>query len=211
MNYPLNDAVLGFFAKGEMNSIEFEQEVIRTNFFYTQSVNNNMYNLLDSHDTPRFLHQTGENKELLKLAYVFLMTHTGAPSIYYGNEVGMTGNQDPDCRRPMRWKTEDQDLELLSFMKQLIRIRKAHKTLRDEGELRFHTSVHTDVLIYQRVTDNENFVILINRSNQSRTFRLPVELQNKNFLDLWTNEQKTLKAEMEQKSYGFAILKQIIE
>ena len=210
MNYPINDAVLGFFAKGEMNSIEFEQEVIRTNFFYPQSVNNHMYNLLDSHDTPRFLHQTGENKELLKLAYVFIMTHTGAPSIYYGNEIGMTGNQDPDCRRPMRWRTENQDLELLSFMKQLIRIRKTYKALRDEGELRFHTSVNTDVLVYQRVTDNENFVILINRSNQSQTFRLPVELQNKNLLDLWTNEQKTLIAEMELKSYGFAILKQII-
>ncbi|MDF2845190.1 MAG: alpha-amylase [Herbinix sp.] len=106
MNYPLNDAVLGFFAKGEMNSIEFEQEVIRTNFFYTQSVNNNMYNLLDSHDTPRFLHQTGENKELLKLAYVFLMTHTGAPSIYYGNEVG---NRGSGFRTLIIYETVDKD------------------------------------------------------------------------------------------------------
>ncbi len=209
MNYPLNDAVLGFFAKGEMNSTEFEQEVIRTNFYYPQSVNNHMYNLLDSHDTPRFLHQAGENKELLKLAYVFMMTHTGAPSIYYGNEVGMTGNQDPDCRRPMRWKTEDQDLELLSFMKQLIRIRKEHKVLRDKGELHFYKSENPDVLIYQRASEIENYVIVMNRSYQSQNFRLPSEIQGLNFIDLWVNQQVVLNNEMELKPYEFMVLQQI--
>ncbi|MDF2484459.1 MAG: ThMA [Herbinix sp.] len=207
MNYPLNDAVLGFFAKQELNCEEFAQEVSHANFQYPKHVNDHMYNLIDSHDTPRFLHQAGENKELLKLAYVFMMTHTGSPSIYYGNEVGMTGGQDPDCRRPMRWNTEDQDIELMAFMKQLIRIRKDHDVLRDRGEFRFHKSEHSDILVYQRSTEKEVYLILINRSNQSHRIRLPEEIHNRSFLDLWRNEQITTEDHMELKPYGFILLK----
>jgi glycosidase len=209
MNYPLNDAVIGFFAKEELNSIEFAQEVTRTNFQYPKHVNDRMYNLIDSHDTPRFLYQTGDRKELLKLAYVFMMTHTGAPSVYYGNEVGMTGKQDPDCRRPMLWTTEDQDIELLAFMKQLIRIRKEHKVLRDEGDLRFLMSEHPDVLIYRRRVESEVYTILINRSNHSQLFRLPEDILKRSLLDLWCNEQITVEDQIELKPYGFIIAKTI--
>jgi glycosidase len=136
-----------------------------------------------------------------------MMTHTGAPSVYYGNEVGMTGKQDPDCRRPMLWKTEDQDIELLAFMKQLIRIRKERKVLRDEGDLRFHKSEHPDILVYQRRAENEVYTILINRSNQSQLYRLPEDIHNRSFLDLWRNEQITVEDQIELKPFGFIIMK----
>jgi glycosidase len=207
MNYPLNDAVIGFFAKEELNSEEFAQEVTRANFQYPKHVNDCMYNLIDSHDTPRFLYQTGERKELLKLAYVFMMTHTGAPSVYYGNEVGMTGKQDPDCRRPMLWKTEDQDIELLAFMKQLIRVRKENIVLRDEGDLCFHKSEHPDILMYQRRAENVVYTILINRSNQNQLCRLPEDIRKRSLLDLWWNEQITVEDQIELKPFGFTIMK----
>ena len=59
-------------------------------------------NLLDSHDTARFLSITG-SKAALRLATLFQMTYPGAPCVYYGNEIGMEGRKDPDCRRTFNW------------------------------------------------------------------------------------------------------------
>jgi cyclomaltodextrinase / maltogenic alpha-amylase / neopullulanase len=207
MNYPLKDAVVDFIAKDKLNSMEFIWEVNKIDFQYPRHVNGNMYNLLDSHDTPRFLNITGENKERLKLAYVFLMTHPGAPSIYYGNEVGMTGNQDPDCRRPMIWEKEEQDLELFQFLKQLIKVRKAHDLLRYEGKLKFLSpGINSDVLVYKRFNAQESYYILINRSVKTQKISLPDEMCNRSFMDLWVKERKELSNTIDIKPYGFYIL-----
>jgi glycosidase len=208
MNYPLQNAVVGFFAKDTIDSREFAHEVSRINFQYPKHVNRNMYNLLDSHDTPRFLNQTGENKDKLKLAYVFMMMHTGAPSIYYGDEVGMTGKQDPDCRRPMLWEEKDQDQELLAFMKKLIRIRKEHAVLRYKGDLCFLPSGnHPEVLLYKRYCGKEAYYILMNRSDKKCVLQLPEEMCNQRFYDLWQEMPINSAGCMELRPYGFTLLK----
>lgn len=60
-------------------------------------------NLLDSHDVPRFFSILNENEYLMKLSICFLFTYLGIPMIYYGDEIGLTGKQDPENRRPMEW------------------------------------------------------------------------------------------------------------
>ena len=208
MNYPLQSAVAGFFAKNTLDSLEFTHEVSRINFQYPKHVNCHMYNLLDSHDTPRFLYQAEGNKGKLKLAYVFMMTHMGAPSIYYGDEVGMTGKQDPDCRRPMLWKKEDQDLELLAFMKKLIRIRKEHAVLRDQGELCFlSVGNYPEALLYKRFCGNEVYYVLMNRSDEKCVLPLPEEMYHQRFYDLWHEKPIGPVDGMELEPYGFTLLK----
>ncbi|NJN44045.1 MAG: alpha-amylase, partial [Anaerolineae bacterium] len=60
----------------------------------------------------------GEDKSALKLSLLFQMTIPGAPNIYYGDEIGMTGAGDPDCRRAFRWdQPETWDQDLLQFYK----------------------------------------------------------------------------------------------
>lgn len=210
MNYPLCDAIAGFFALEQLDSEEFAKEMIRVNFGYPKHVNDHMYNLIDSHDTPRFLHLTGENKERLKLAYLFLMTHTGSPSIYYGDEVGMTGRQDPDCRRPMLWDKEKQDANLLNFTKQLLRLRKEHNVLRDKGDIRFIPSNHPDLLLYQRFTEDKVYSILINRSESEQSLMLPEDMANISYHDLWRGEQITLFDKIALEPYGFYILSEAL-
>lgn len=208
MNYPLNDAMIDYFANDSLDTLGFSHQVIKANFNYPRHVNENMYNLLDSHDTPRFLHLTGENTDRLKLAYVFLMTHMGSPSLYYGDEIGMTGGHDPDCRRPMIWEEENQDLDMLAFIKQLIRIRKSHEILRHKGELCFlQENVHEDVLLYKRYDETESYYILINRSSKELWYQLPDEMCNQRFNDLWNKEQIKLSQSICIKPYGFYILK----
>lgn len=57
----------------------------------------------------------GEDKRKLKLTVVFLFTFMGTPCIYYGDEIGLTGYEDPDCRKCMEWDQGKQDRELYDF------------------------------------------------------------------------------------------------
>ena len=66
---------------------------------YPEAITQVQLNMLDSHDTARFVNQAGGDREALRLSLLLLMALPGAPCIYYGTEVGMTGGPDPDCRR----------------------------------------------------------------------------------------------------------------
>ena len=91
-------------------------------------------NLLDSHDTPRFLSMVGGDTASLRLATLIQMTMPGAPSIYYGDEIGMSGEQDPGCRGAFPWQDEAAwDRELLAFISGAIALRNDHPVLRRGG------------------------------------------------------------------------------
>jgi len=94
-------------------------------------------NLLDSHDTARLLSIAGgekesssaEAQETVKLATLLLLTFPGAPSIYYGDEIGLAGAVDPDCRRGFPPEAE-WNQQVLDYHRQLIALRHAHPALR---------------------------------------------------------------------------------
>ncbi len=71
-------------------------------------------NLLSSHDMPRFLSLLREDKATFKLATLFQMTYPGAPCIYYGDEIGLTGGKDPGCRKAFPWDENRWDADLLA-------------------------------------------------------------------------------------------------
>ena len=129
MNYPFRNAALDFVAREEITASEFVNELgfLRGNLNNAcQSV---LWNLLDSHDTPRTLHQCGEDKRKMKLLAAIQLLLSGMPFIYYGDEVGMTGGPDPDCRRGMLWDEGRQDKDMLAYYKRLIQIRKSYSCL----------------------------------------------------------------------------------
>ena len=69
----------------------------------------------------------------MKLLAAIQLLLPGMPFIYYGDEVGMTGGQDPDCRRGMLWEDARQDKDMLSYYKRLIAVRKSNPCL-TEGD-----------------------------------------------------------------------------
>ncbi|MBI3761980.1 MAG: glycoside hydrolase family 13 protein, partial [Chloroflexi bacterium] len=79
---------------------DFVDEILA---LYDWQVNLTLLNLLDSHDTARFLSVARGDESALRLATLFQMTYPGAPSIYYGDEIGLDGGSDPDCRKTMPW------------------------------------------------------------------------------------------------------------
>jgi len=213
MNYPLYEAVLNFFAKGKIDSHTFTLDYNHAMFLYPKNINAYMYNLVDSHDTERILHACGEDIRKMKLAYLFMLTNIGAPTIYYGDEVGMTGGMDPDCRRPMIWDMEQQNLDMLNFMKTMIRIRKEHKELAHMGEFRWHELEPEDVLtganviIYERYIEGESsIIIIINNGERDSTFYIPKTINKGSYTDLITLDTIELSEQLTLKSYGHYIL-----
>jgi cyclomaltodextrinase / maltogenic alpha-amylase / neopullulanase len=130
-------------------------------------------NLLDSHDTARLITIAGGDRASVRLATLLLMTYPGAPSIYYGDEIGMPGtNFDPDTRRTMQWdKQETWDHDLLAFHKQAIALRKAHPALRTGAYRRL--AADQDTYAFARSGDGETLLVAVNVAEQPRSIALP--------------------------------------
>ena len=129
MNYPFKNAVTDFFAKKEISSNEFSDILAANRMLYMDSVTKQMWNLIDSHDTKRFLTECNDDLESMKLAVAFQFTYLGVPYIYYGDEIGMNGGDDPFNRRCMIWDEKDQNSDMFEYFKKMIKIRKENKEL----------------------------------------------------------------------------------
>ena len=120
-----------------------------------------MFNQLDSHDTARFKSLLGRDVARLPLAVVWLFSWPGVPCIYYGDEVGLDGDNDPFCRKPFPWDEKQQDAELLALYQRLAALRKATPALRHGGcEVLY---AEGDVVVFVRVLGAERVMVAINR------------------------------------------------
>jgi glycosidase len=121
-------------------------------------------NLLESHDTARFLTTASGDNASLILATLLTMTFPGAPCIYYGSEVGVTGSLDPQCRRAFPWNEGEWDMELLTAHRELTALRHGHPALRAVG----YRCVSADgyLYVFERFDDNERLVIAVNAGDE---------------------------------------------
>ena len=125
MNYHFRDAILGFIADGTLSATEFAGKMGYMKGTIHSETYDVLWNLIDCHDTPRFMHLVKKNKKKQLLAAGIQMLSHGCPMLYYGDEVGMTGGNDPDCRRGMLWKEEKQDKAILEYYKKFLALRKS--------------------------------------------------------------------------------------
>lgn len=191
MNYLFTAAALNFFAGGHLNmdviqhaggikdrihrmhARSFADEVERIINLYPQEITFAQLNLLDSHDMPRFLSCANGDKNSLKLAWLFLFTMPGAPCIYYGDEVGVDGGHDPDCRKSFPWDEAKWDVDLLHYAKACITLRKSQKALRRGEYRRIHTE--DDLMVFARTLKEDTVIVTFNASNSTRSFEYAFE------------------------------------
>ena len=199
MNYPFKIAMTDFFAKRVIDGKKFNNILSLSRASYMKSITSQMLNLIDCHDTKRFLTECSNDKDKMKLAIAFQFTYLGVPYIYYGDEVGMSGGDDPDCRRCMIWDEKLQDLSLKKLYKDMIKLRKENKALIFGSYKNLYTKENT--LAYLRSYEDEKIVVLINNSHKEETAALNLEATGKDLLSGETIKLDVIK--LKPMSYKF--------
>ena len=186
MNYSFTEAVIDFIAKDKIGPSEFDNRLALNRMNYREDITNSLLNLLDSHDTPRILRHCNEDKDKMKLAVLFQMTYPGVPMVLYGDELGLTGGDDPDSRRCMPWDDDKADYDLRAYYKKLIKIRKNNKILQ-KGEFEsFVINEAKNIYSFKRKLEDREVIVIINNNPEKREICL--RSQNKNYIDLLTNK-----------------------
>lgn len=177
MNYLFTNAAVCYFAAETyprtyrrehfgwqpLDGLGFGRAVDAMYGLYDWEINFAQWNMLDSHDTARVLWMMGEDKSAVKLAVLAQMTMPGAPMIYYGAEIGMTGADDPYCRAAFPWGDEGQwDMDLRAHYQRAIALRQAYPVLRTGS----FESVYAKNGVYgfRRVLNGAEAVVLFNNA-----------------------------------------------
>jgi neopullulanase len=140
---------------------------------------------LGNHDVQRFISAPTSSKEKLKLAFSVLLTIRGIPQIYYGDEIGMPGDNDPDNRRDFpgefpgdrrnafesSGRAADQE-EIFEHVQRLLRLRRNHPALRHgvQWNLWWDDSLYA----FARQADRECLLVVLNNADRSRRLSLNI-------------------------------------
>jgi glycosidase len=237
MNYRWFRIARGFFGQAEpvLTSTGFVKEISRIDTGIRNGNLQAMMNVASTHDSPRLAtslynktmdkfkakpsdnpdYKINKPDDLTRKEQILLLIHQftfiGAPQIYYGEEVGMWGADDPDCRKPMIWDDivyEDEraafdpkksrpvdivrpDTALRTFYMRLCKMRKENPIL-VYGDLSFSVADDQNLtLAYNRTMGNDEIVVVFNRSDKTQTIKVPVKI-NGEYLDILSGGNKSI-------------------
>lgn len=189
MNYPFRTAVMDFLRGGNAAAFKETMETLREN--YPPDVYYSALNFLSTHDTPRILTMLGAEQKpetrgeraafrlspaqralgisRVKLAALILFSFPGSPMVYYGDEAGMEGWEDPFNRGSYPWGGEDADLKARFTL--LAALRKAHPALQ-RGAIRY-LAAEGSLLVFARELDGETLICAVNAGETPEKLTLP--------------------------------------
>ncbi|MBK9927655.1 MAG: glycoside hydrolase family 13 protein [Anaerolineales bacterium] len=180
MNYDVTRPIIAFFSNGSLdlrvlhqqfnyNGIhhsidahEFANRIDHNLGLYKKDITYSQLNLLDTHDTPRFLSCVNGDKSALRLAWLFMFAYPGAPCIYYGDEIGVDGEHDPFCRKSFPWDEAKWDKDLLAYAKEVAALRKKNPALRRGDYKRLWSA--EGVYAFSRTFEDKTVVVALNAS-----------------------------------------------
>lgn len=137
--------------------------------------------MLSNHDSPR-LATLQPDPVQRRIAKLLQFTLPGAPNLYYGDEVGMTGGEDPEMRAPMRWDLVAQGHPELAWTKQLVALRKANRALR-VGNYRAVTA--DKLFAFERHTDRAADTVVVIANPTAATVKETVLVANSKLMGGW--------------------------
>ncbi len=196
MNYIFRNVVIEYAAGGDASklygNIELMREAYPPQAFY------GLMNLLSTHDQARTLHLLGPHrpasdaatvalaKRRLRLAVLLQMTFPGAPTVFYGDEVGVTGGDDPYNRGTYPWADlgGEPDLDLLTDFKRYIALRNDHVVLR-RGSIGAPIHLDANVIVWLRRLGDQIAIVATNNADAVRqvTLTVPADLAGAAFID----------------------------
>ena len=161
MNYDFRRYCRRFFAEGSVDAATFDSNLTTLLFRYQEPALLAQLNLLDSHDVSRFFSLCGEDLRKMELAVVFLMTFPGVPMLYYGDELGLSGQQEEEYRCPMPW---GQTHPLQGIYQALIDLRHRKPALRRGNFRTFLAEGRT--LGYSRTLEGSRICVVVDHHRQ---------------------------------------------
>jgi len=173
MHYKLWEGLTWFLAEERWDAPSFAHSLQAHWHSYPEDGNFGSYTLISSHDQQRLLTACGGDIARLRLALAFHLTFPGAPAIYYGDEIGMEGGEDPDNRRCFPWDERHWNRNLLDEVQGLIGLRKREAALRT-GKIRV-LDASGRFLSYERTLGSDRFVVGINAERGEEAPLRPTE------------------------------------
>lgn len=196
-DFPLLHLLVETLGTGKVSAEEF---AVKLNIHREQlpvTHVDSMYNFLSNHDIMRVGSRPGISGKRLRLLYAFLLTYTGIPGIYYGDEIGMKGGNPPASRNAMIWEEEKWDAGLKSFIKELIHLRKKTDDL-TQGKFEWiYADRESNIFVFSRGSGNERTATAVNLHGRRSEFELRSLLKNKGWeivKTLLTDNHKAGKA-----------------
>ena len=148
---------------------------------------------------------TPEQRQKQKLIVAFQMLYLGSPMFFYGDEAGMWGANDPDCRKPMVWSEKKYDAEtfnpdqskhspdevifdqdLFDWYRKFIGLRQQYKSIKLGSYSTLTTDDEKKLYAFSRKLGNEEVIVIVNRSDKSLLFTHP-ELSKQKYKNLFTH------------------------
>lgn len=176
MNYPFRDAVLRLLQTGTLDIPHFMDKLQSLMEYYPRENAYAMFLPLGSHDTERLFTKVEEDEKKARLAYLLQFTYPGAPAIYYGDEIGLTGGKDPGCRAAFPWDERRWNHSLRNWVKQLIALRKAQPVLRRGEFQRICSNPEDGCCAFFRYDSHQAVLVVVNSSAETRTIQVPVDM-----------------------------------
>ena len=187
MNYPLAETIIGFVGGRSLNEplLRSHHEYSRVTRLdgpafaaalaelfaaYAPETTAAQLNLLGSHDTPRVLSLLGGDIEALELAVLLQATLPGAPCVYYGDEVGLTGGKDPDSRKAFPWDPARWEADLLAATRATFALRGAEPALRSDGVT--FLAAAGGALAFERRAGERRLAVALNTADASASLAL---------------------------------------
>lgn len=199
MNYELSFPIWKYL-EHDIDLVAFKDLMVNYMALTPKNVMENMFNLVGSHDTIRIKRRLKDDVRRVKLAYLLMFISAGAPTIYYGDEIGLTGEHDPDNRRCMLWDKSDQDLDFYHFVKKLIELRTIYPQFKDY-DFRF---IEKPILVFEKGND-QPLIVILNNSDTSVT--ITADDLKGNYVNLITDQPLKICDKITLEAYQFLLLK----
>jgi len=173
MHYPLRDCLLQLVSWGTIDASQCAAKLESFLHIYPRENAYAMFLTMGSHDTERILTKLDGDVQKVRLAFLFQFAYPGAPVIYYGDEIGMTGGKDPGCRGAFPWDEAQWNREMRNWIKTLITLRKHYPALRRGDYRPILADNRRGSFAFARVLGEERILAVINASGIRRHLRLP--------------------------------------